>query len=131
MPAPAARGRVLIVDDEADIADSLRVLIEELVPGVAADVARNAAEAQALFRQGRRYDIVLADERMPGMPGHELLAWVGRTAPGTRRALMSAYISSFTSDVAATVGADALVQKPFVARKLVALVEGALPQGVA
>jgi two-component system NtrC family sensor kinase len=73
--APAAqwigRGHVLVVDDEEDVAGTLCDLLKEL--GVSATVVSDAESAwRALTREGRVFDAVTLDLRMPGTSGRSL-----------------------------------------------------------
>jgi diguanylate cyclase (GGDEF)-like protein len=88
-----ARGRnvnrctILLVDDEMGILLPWRGLLADEFDVL---VASSAREAQALFGQ-RDIDIVLTDQRMPGMTGVELLEWVLANHPRTQRLLMTGY----------------------------------------
>lgn len=79
--------KVLVVDDEADILESVVGLLTDL--GHESDVASGARDAQRLLHE-ERYDVILSDQRMPGMKGLELLAWAHDEAPAMRCVLMSA-----------------------------------------
>ena len=71
-------GRVLIVDDELLLAQSLRrILADEF------EVTATAAPSMALamLTSGKRYDVVLCDVMMPTMNGVELRTQVERVAP--------------------------------------------------
>lgn len=76
--ARARAGRVLVVDDDAQVARSIK-----LVLGAAHDVsiASNGAEALALIEGGERFDVILCDLTMPVMSGPELHAHLSTTAP--------------------------------------------------
>jgi CheY-like chemotaxis protein/anti-sigma regulatory factor (Ser/Thr protein kinase) len=67
--APAAKRRVLVVDDQRDVADVLAMLLETLGQEVA--VAYDAQTAIALARE-RRPDVAFLDVSMPGVTGSEL-----------------------------------------------------------
>jgi diguanylate cyclase (GGDEF)-like protein len=88
-----ARGRnlsrctVLLVDDELGILLPFRGLLADEFD---VEVAGSGREAQAIFAQ-RRIDIVLADQRMIGMSGVELLEWVLTHYPQTQRLLWTGY----------------------------------------
>src|ERR1051325_10353660 len=66
----AGKGHVLVIDDEADIRESLETLLS--MEGYAVDLAQNAAEGlRALESKG--YDLVLLDLMMPDRSGMEVL----------------------------------------------------------
>ncbi|HZG09413.1 MAG TPA: PAS domain S-box protein [Allosphingosinicella sp.] len=72
------RRRALVVDDEPDIADTIRELLER--EGFAVDVASDGAAAlMALDRD--EYDVVLSDLRMPGVSGPEMYQRVREIRP--------------------------------------------------
>ena len=64
------KGKVLVIDDEADIRESLETLLG--MEGYSVDQAQNAAEG--LHKLGTRgYDLVLLDLMMPDRSGMEVL----------------------------------------------------------
>jgi CheY-like chemotaxis protein len=65
----AARGRVLVVDDEVFIVQ----LLERML-GREHDVTTTTSPTEALewVREGKRFDVILADVMMPGLNGLEL-----------------------------------------------------------
>jgi len=77
----------MVVDDEPHILATLSSLLAPEFDVVTADTA---AAAQTAFAQ-RRIDLVLTDQRMPGMTGVQLLEWVRRHSPETMRLLMTGY----------------------------------------
>jgi signal transduction histidine kinase len=127
--APPARalapgGHILLVDDNTDMRDYVRRLLETrftvdaVADGLAALVAVEA----------RVPDLVLSDVMMPGLDGLELLREL-RANP--RTSAIPIILLSARADEEATVeglrsGADDYLVKPFSARELLARVEGAL-----
>lgn len=70
--------RVLVIDDEFLVADSLRrVLADEFE----VTIATETATALARLTSGEWYDVVLCDIMMPGMNGIALHEHVKRTSP--------------------------------------------------
>lgn len=71
-------GRVLIVDDELLVAESLRRILSDEF-----EVAATSAPTMALawLTSGNWYDVILCDVMMPGMNGVELRERVERAAP--------------------------------------------------
>jgi two-component system response regulator VicR len=64
-----SKGRILVVDDEADIRESLQDLL--LIEGYQVETASNAAEGLRKMER-RGYDLVLLDLMMPDMDGWEV-----------------------------------------------------------
>jgi PAS domain S-box-containing protein len=71
--ATAQRGTVLVVDDEADVAEVLGLFAERA--GYRVDIAENGATARAMLAE-RDYDIILSDLRMPQFDGPALFDWL-------------------------------------------------------
>jgi PAS domain S-box-containing protein len=70
--------RALVVDDEADIAETIRELLER--EGFDVTVASDGASALMAIDRGE-FDVVLSDLRMPGVSGPEMYARVRETRP--------------------------------------------------
>ena len=82
------RCSVLAVDDEPFILNALRRLLRRTQFDLR--TAGSADEAQAMLRV-EPADIVLSDQRMPGMTGVQLLAYVRDLLPDTVRIILSGY----------------------------------------
>jgi response regulator RpfG family c-di-GMP phosphodiesterase len=104
--------RVLYVDDEPILCRAFARLFREDAQ-LSVCTASTPEEAVDLIRR-QRFDVIVSDLRMPGMSGIELLASVRRTAPETRRLLVSGY-ADFESalDAINEVGIDRLLTKPW------------------
>lgn len=63
---------VLLVDDDADVRDAVRRLLESV--GHTVECARDGREALSLLALGDRVDVVLLDGQMPVMDGEGFLA---------------------------------------------------------
>ena len=71
-------GRALVVEDEGDVAETLRELLER--EGYAVTVARDGSDAlMALDRED--FDLIVSDLRMPGVSGPDLHARLAETKP--------------------------------------------------
>jgi diguanylate cyclase (GGDEF)-like protein len=78
---------LLIVDDEPHV---LHVLSALLAKDFEVLTVPSAEAARAVFAQ-REVDIILADQRMPGWTGVELLEWVRQNYPRTIRLMMTGF----------------------------------------
>ena len=85
---PADRGsKVLLVEDDPDIRDNTRDMVEFLGYEV---VAAGSAE-EALERLGPDVDVLIADEQLPGMQGSELVRLAVARLPRLRVLLASGF----------------------------------------
>ena len=78
---------VLIVDDENE---NIELLVRTFRVGFRVWVAHSAEEAQEILSD-RAIDVVVTDQRLPGMDGTALLEHVRVTHTTTRRILLTAY----------------------------------------
>ena len=112
--------RVLVVDDEAGMRETLVDILEDAGYEVAA--ASDGTIALATV-QGAEFDVVLMDIRMPGPDGVTVLQQMGPPPP--RVIMMTAYAVEDQLRSAMDAQAFAVVHKPFQVGHLLGLVEGA------
>lgn len=86
MEAPNKR-TILLVDDEPDSLEPIGVLLEQEYHVL---TATNGPEALDVL-EGAAVEVIIADQRMPGMTGVELLAQVRQRYPGIVRLILTAY----------------------------------------
>jgi len=113
--APAFKGRVLIIDDEADIRESLETLLE--VEGYLTELAGNAAEGLDRLEKGH-YDLVLLDLMMPDRSGIEVLQDFRQRDAETPVILITAFGSVEVAVKALKAGANDYFSKPWDNEKL-------------
>ena len=119
--------RILIVDDEADIRDTLREILGE--EGYTVEVAANAAEAR-VARARQEPDLVLLDIWMPDTDGISLLReWSDQHALSFPVVMLSGHGTVETAVEATRLGAFDFVEKPLSLAKLLRTVERALEAG--
>src|SRR5690606_12161202 len=120
-------GKILVVDDEADI----RVLLKEIISdeGYEVDVAANAGQARA-SRARATPDLVLLDIWMPDTDGITLLReWSTSATEDCPVVMMSGHGTVETAVEATRLGAFDFVEKPLSLAKLLRTVERALDAG--
>jgi signal transduction histidine kinase/CheY-like chemotaxis protein len=115
-------GRVLVVDDDAAIAQMLAEYFRD--HGVEADWAGGGRAALEKIERGPAPDLLVLDLRMPDLDGRELLAQVRRQGLQPRVVLLSA--DREVAAAARELQADAFVEKPFAPENLLASVRRAL-----
>lgn len=106
----ATRWVALFVDDEPDILDTVRQLLEAGIPGlrvVTASSGKSGLKALA----GQRIDLIVSDFRMPGMDGLEFLDQCGRKHPRVPRAILTAFPSHELQSTVNDAGASFLSKR--------------------
>jgi DNA-binding NtrC family response regulator len=115
---------ILIVDDEQDMLDLLRRSLE---PDLDCRVEPASSGKEALKRlAGESFDLVLADIKMPGMDGLELLEIIKRKNPEQTVVMMTAFGQIETAVAAMKSGAYDFITKPFEHDALLLRLEKAL-----
>ena len=77
----AAKGRILVIDDEADIREGLELLL--VTEGYSVELAQNGTEGLQKL-ESNVYDLVLLDLMMPDVSGFEVVKAL-RADPVTQR----------------------------------------------
>ena len=135
--APAAPGparcppcRVLLVEDNDDARDAMKIFLEQ--EGHTVDTAADGATGLALALPGR-HDVLICDIGMPGMNGLELIrAMRGRALGAAPLALaLSGYGQAQDRIDALAAGFDAYLVKPVDADALLARMAAHLARGAA
>jgi DNA-binding NtrC family response regulator len=116
---------ILIVDDELVVRDSLVHWFTE--EGYDVDSASSANDALAKLA-AREFDLVIADIRMPGMDGIDLLEKIKSEQLDTGVIVMTGYASVETAIRALKHGAFDYITKPFDPDDLSVVVRNALEQ---
>jgi len=114
---------VLVVDDDASVAQVVRFLLEE--EGHEATVMADVAGARSACAAGQ-YDLVVTDLKLPDGSGLDVLKMVRETGPDVPVILITAFATVKTAVDAMKQGAFDYVQKPFDNDRLKGLVANAL-----
>lgn len=113
LPTSRAESRILVVDDDVQLAGYLRELLSGLPQVVVVELAHDGFEAgQKII--GFEPDIVLLDLRMPGLDGFEVCKRI-KSDPRTRavRVLaMTGYAGLDAEKQIVALGAECCLQKP-------------------
>ena len=84
--AEAVSARILLVDDEPHVTSAIKAALRK--EPFAIECARSGEEALQMLAS-TPFDVVVSDERMPGIPGSELLTLVRQRHPKVARIILS------------------------------------------
>ncbi len=116
-------GKVLIIDDEAAIRESLQILLED--EGYEVVNAEDGEQGLALL-DANPFDLVLLDFQLPGRNGLEILQEILERDPETVIIMLTAYATLDNAKAALLGGAKNFVAKPWSNEKLLADVRSAI-----
>jgi len=124
-PLATDRQRVLVVEDERDIAELVRFNLEQ--EGFTVRVAHDGEQALAVVRR-EPPALVILDLMLPGIPGLEVCRRLRGEAATARLPVIMLTARAAEADrvVGLEMGADDYVTKPFSPRELVARVRAVL-----
>jgi signal transduction histidine kinase/CheY-like chemotaxis protein len=125
IPADRPR-RVMLVDDEAMVRDTLAAGLEDA--GYAVIARESGSEALALLRSGEAVDVLVSDLSMPGMDGLTVIMEAQRIRPGLPAVLLTGYAGHGAQLAVgrALERSFALVRKPVQAGQLSDRIEALL-----
>jgi DNA-binding NtrC family response regulator len=122
-PAGAATARILVIDDEAAIRDSLEVLLT--LEGYAVKMAPDGDQGLRILEL-EIFDLILLDLALPGRTGLELLPLIKDLHPEIPVIMITAYGTVDNVVDAVRAGAENFVQKPWDNEKLLADIRSAV-----
>jgi two-component system NtrC family response regulator len=115
--------RILIIDDDRLVLDSLRQVIEKM--GHAASSALSIGEALRISRSGS-FDIVFCDVRMPDGSGLDILPELQAGCPAPEVIIITGYGNPDGAELAIKKGAWDYVEKPLSLKDVMLSIERAL-----
>jgi DNA-binding NtrC family response regulator len=119
MTMSKSKGRILIVDDEVELAETIRDLLQ--FKGYEAEIASNGIDAQSCLDQNK-FDLVISDINMPKMDGMQLLSLINQNYDRIPVVFLSGF-STYDVKAAKANGACGFVSKPIKLNDLLAVVE--------
>ncbi len=115
--------RILVVDDEVGIRESLKVILEK--EGYTVDTASNGEDAFKIIRPGG-IDLLITDIRMAGMDGLELLKLCKSVSPHSEVIMITGYAAVDTAVESMKEGAYDYITKPFKKAEILKAVSKAI-----
>lgn len=121
------RQKILIVDDEENICELVRLYIEK--DGFRAVIAGNGNEALAKF-ESEKPDLILLDIMLPGKDGWQVCREI-RAQSNVPIIMLTAKGETFDKVLGLELGADDYVVKPFEPKELIARIRAVLRRSTA
>jgi PAS domain S-box-containing protein len=119
-------GRILIVDDNVDVAEYLDDLLTSW--GLEVTVSNDPVAAQArVLRDSQAYDLVITDQTMPGLSGLDLAKSIVALESHPVVFLYTGYSESVNEELALAAGVRAFLLKPLDTIRLGSLIREVLP----
>ena len=107
--------RILIVDDDESIRNTIKVILED--EGYIVDVVATGRDGIRRTEE-TAYNVALIDIRLPDIEGVELLKLMKDAVPRTRKIMVTGYPSMQNAITALNKNADAYMIKPIDIEKL-------------
>jgi CheY-like chemotaxis protein len=116
--------KLLIIDDEPHIRHMMRLTLEDA--GYTVDEAPSGQAGLDRFGDGREYDAILLDQRMPGLDGLETLREMKKRRPGVCVLMVTAFASIELAVDVMRLGATDFLRKPMTPETLRGAVAAAI-----
>ncbi|HTR45726.1 MAG TPA: sigma-54 dependent transcriptional regulator [Thermodesulfovibrionales bacterium] len=104
------KSRILVVDDEKNLREVLRILLEG--EGYQVDLAGDGTEGLALLNRDI-FDLIITDIKMPGADGFQVLRKSQEVSPETLVIMTTAFGTTESAIEAMKLGAYDYIHKPF------------------
>jgi len=117
--------RILIVDDEPNLAFLLAENLVDLGPNYEIEVCNSSADALVL-NQKKPFDLVITDLMMPDINGLTLTKHLTQQKPEIKLILMTAYGNEEIALKAQKLGISGYITKPFALEEMLTAVQVAL-----
>jgi len=114
----AARGSILIVDDELGPRESLRMILEPIYDVHTVDNGQEALN----FICREKVDLVTLDLKMPGLTGVDVLREIKNFRPDIDVIIITGYGSLNNAQEAIRFGAGDFISKPFNVADIIAII---------
>jgi len=115
--------RVLVIDDEQIVLDSIRKILKD--EDCEVDVSLSGREGLD-WALNRHYDVVLTDIRMPDIGGMRVLRDIKRAKPSLPVVMITGYATVQSAVQAMHLGAMEYLEKPFTPEKIIEVVSAAV-----
>ena len=114
---------VLIVEDDENIRDFLREVLDDYELNIASDGDEAIEQIKT-----NDFNLVITDLRMPTISGEEVIRFIKENKPEIKIIVISGYSSLYAVSQSVTNGASAFLSKPFSIKELMETVNKVLEE---
>ncbi|MDE1548117.1 response regulator [Jeotgalibaca caeni] len=115
--------KVIVVDDEVFIANSIATLIQRSAENIHVEKVLYSSEDALQYIQNHDVDIMITDIQMPGLNGLELIEQVHACNPFVQMIIITGYGTFEYAKQAMALGVKFIFQKPVKAKELMAAID--------
>ena len=119
---------ILVMEDDLNVAKGLEMVLSE--EGYAVNLAGTGELAMEAFRQ-KRFDLLVADLRLPDIDGMEVIKQVKEEKPETEVIVITGYGTTATAVTAMKLGVHDFLPKPFTEDQIKNAIDEALKKHAA
>lgn len=119
---------ILVMEDERSVAKGLEMILSE--EGYMVDLADTGKLAMEAFKQ-KRFDLLVADLRLPDIDGMEVIKQVKAAKPETEVIVITGYGTTAKAVTAMKLGVHDFLPKPFTADQIMKAIDEALKKHTA
>jgi DNA-binding response OmpR family regulator len=119
---------ILVMEDERSVAKGLEMILSE--EGYLVDLADTGELAMEAFRQ-KRFDLLVADLRLPDIDGMEVIKQVKAEKPETEVIVITGYGTTARAVTAMKLGVHDFLPKPFTENQIMTAIDQALKKHAA
>ena len=105
-PVDVAKLRILVVDDEPSVGNTIKMLLQ--FDGHDVEATHNSMDALAMFEPDR-FDLIITDYAMPGMNGNQLATAIKADAPDQPVIMITGHAGTLPL----SPSVDFIIGKPF------------------
>ncbi len=114
---------ILVMEDDLNVAKGLEMILSE--EGYQVNLAGTGALAMQAFNE-KRYDLLVADLRLPDIDGMEIIKQVKNDTPETEVVVITGYGTAATAVEAMKIGVHDFLSKPFTDDQIKSAINEAL-----
>ncbi|MBF0431726.1 MAG: response regulator [Fibrobacteria bacterium] len=113
--------KILVVDDEENVLQSIRKVVESKIPQATVDSNSDPVLGLEMVKTNK-YDLLIIDLMMPKCDGNEFIQKVKESKLKLKIIMITGYATNRARAQAFRTGVDGYIEKPFTRKELVSTI---------